>query len=195
MEQSGLQIVDMHGVFDRVQAQFVRAAHHLPALNSPPGQPHAEAAGLMVAARLSRLVDLRLAHGGASELPAPDHQRIVQQAPLFQILKQGGRGLIRIVGVFPQPLFDFVVEIPVGVDERDEAHTPLDQPPGQQTVGGIGLCPFPLTIDSVGLQKALWLLGEVEQLRRRHLHPKGQFVGGDPGGDLLIPLLRIAPSR
>ena len=42
---------------------------------------------------------LSLAVHGPAEFPAPDHQRVVQQAALLQILNQRRRGLIRLPGI------------------------------------------------------------------------------------------------
>ena len=133
MQERGLEIVDVHRVLHRIQPQLVGTAHHLSAADAAAGEPHAETGGMVVSSRFAS-VDLRFTHGGAAELAAPQHQGLLQQPPLFQILQQRRRRLVRIVAVLLQPLLEPVVEIPVGVVEHDEADAPLHQAAGQETV-------------------------------------------------------------
>ncbi len=80
------------------------------AATRPDGTLYGEGQGVMVAAgvfRVARLSDFY--HGGAAELAAPDHERRVEQAPLFQVLEERGGGLVGDVAVF------FEVAIQIGV--------------------------------------------------------------------------------
>ena len=69
---------------DDVVAILVGLAVSDSGLHSAASHPNAEAARMMVAPETC-LCDFALAIGGAPELPAPDHQRIVQQTALFKV--------------------------------------------------------------------------------------------------------------
>jgi hypothetical protein len=48
----------------------------------------------------------------ASHFSGPDHQRVVEQTPLLQILHQCSHGLIRDPGIFRVPQLQITVLIP-----------------------------------------------------------------------------------
>ena len=131
-------------------------------------------------------MDFDLSHRRASKFSAPDHQSAVEQSALLQVLQQHGRGLIRRVAVGLQPLVEREVKVPVRVREHDEPHASLHQSARQQAIDGIGLALLVRAIHPVRLEKAGLFAGEVQQLRRRHLHAKGQLVRGNPGVDFRI---------
>ena len=75
-----MQVVDMHLVVDRVQADLIRRADNLTAPNAASGHPHAEAVGVVVATGVVPRTALRaVRERRAAEVPAPDHKRLVQQ--------------------------------------------------------------------------------------------------------------------
>src|SRR5262245_3185987 len=84
--------------------------------------------------------DADLAHGCAAEFAAPDDERVLEEAALFEVEDESSAGLIDVFA----DLFEVVVEIfagaavavPVGVVELDEADTALDEAAGEQGVGG-----------------------------------------------------------
>ena len=80
--------------------------------------------------------EVALAIDRAAELAAPDHQRVVQQAALLEVLDQRGRGLVGVAALAANLLGQRGVLVPAHVEELDEAHAALGQPPGQQAVGG-----------------------------------------------------------
>ena len=76
----------------------------------------------------------------AAKLRRPHHERIVEQAPAFQIDEQRGDGLVDIVGQ-RRVLRDHVaVRVPVvggaGIDQFDEANAALGQPASDQALPG-----------------------------------------------------------
>ena len=73
--------------------------------------------------------------GRAAELAAPDHQRVVEHAALFQVLDQRGRSLVDLRGGSLDVLLDRAVMVPVAMVELDEPHAALGQAAGQQAVG------------------------------------------------------------
>jgi Ca2+-binding RTX toxin-like protein len=66
-----------------------------------------------------------LAHGGAAEFSAPEHERVLQHAAFFQIPDERRAGLIRIPGRLRHAGLDFAVVIPSAVVELDEADVPF----------------------------------------------------------------------
>ena len=68
----------------------------------------------------------------AAKFAAPDDQRVVEQAALFQILDQPVAGLIHVLALHRQAPADVGVRVPVVVINLHEAHAALDQPPRQQ---------------------------------------------------------------
>ena len=77
--------------------------------------------------------------GGAAELGAADDQRVVEQAALFEVFDERGQRLVEL----PRQLavvVDVGVAVPVvvraDVEQLDDPHAPLDQPAGDQALGG-----------------------------------------------------------
>src|SRR5215468_10927327 len=68
VQDGGVQVVDVDGVFRGVQAEFVGRADDLATLDAAAGQQGGEAVGVVVAAVGA------LGHRRAAELAAPDHQ-------------------------------------------------------------------------------------------------------------------------
>ena len=143
---------------------------------------------MVVAAEELRVV-APLVHGRAAELPAPDHERRVEQAALLQVLHQGGRRLIDLAAQGGQPVDDVValaraVVVPAAVIELHEAHAALDEPARER-----GSCwrrsasrarlPYMLV-------HRLRLLRDVGQLGDARLHAEGHLVGRDARVDLGI---------
>ena len=137
IEQRGLQIVHVDLVFVDVQAEIVGLADDLPRLDAAARQPHAVRQGMMIAAGvvgLGRIADL--AHRRAAEFAAPDHQRLIQQPALLQILDQRRGRLVGDVAVLLQLLVEIGVIVPAGVHQHDEAHAALHHAARQQAIGG-----------------------------------------------------------
>ena len=77
-----------------------------------------------------------LDHGRAAKLAAPDHKRILEQPALFQILYESRAGLVGILAVALNVLYQMIVLIPGLVIELDEADAAFHQEPRQQTIVG-----------------------------------------------------------
>src|SRR4051812_32864842 len=92
----------------------------------------------MVAAGRDRLVLLVLSERGSTELAGDDDQRFVQQAALFQVVDQGGDGLVTEPGVERQLDVEPLVVVPRPLDEMHESDAALDQSAGQGAIGGKG---------------------------------------------------------
>ncbi len=89
-----------------------------------------------------------------------------EQAALLQVEHQGGAGLIDVVADFlevvVQVLAGAAVAVPVGVVELHEPHAALDEPAGEQAVGGERRL---ARLDAVEVERLGRFLREVHQLR------------------------------
>lgn len=119
----------------------------------------------------------------------PDHQRVLEQAALLEILDQGRRRLVDRLGHDPDVLGQVAVLIPALVVQLDESHVALGEPPRQQAVGRIAArC---LDLGTVHVEDALRLVRKVHDLRHRRLHAVRHLVLGDARVDLGIEHTRV----
>src|SRR5688572_26935092 len=86
----------------------------------------------MIAARFS--IGLRFAHWGTAELAAPDYQRFVEQAALFEIPDERRCRTIRFAAGLLQRSAEIGVVIPIGVIELHKADTALNQAAREQAI-------------------------------------------------------------
>jgi len=82
----------------------------------------------------SWVVAAAFGRGCAPEFSAPDHQRVLQQTPLFQIRQQPGDGPIHLGGLFFMVALQVAMSVPPALDQLDEAHAAFDQAARQQTI-------------------------------------------------------------
>ena len=141
-----------------------------------------------------------LTERGAAELAAPDHERLIEETALFQILQQRRDGLVRDAGVRGEFGIEIAVLVPGRKEERHEACPALDETSREETVAGEGTLESRLVrrvtftaVESVGLAGCLALAREINQLGRGRLHAEGQFVVFDPRRDLRMTALFITP--
>ena len=120
---------------DRAEAKLVGLADRLARLDAAAGQPHRVGLDMMVATERAAV----FAHRRAAELATPDDQRVVEQAAPLEVHDQRRRGLIGFAADSFERAFQIfaaAVMVPIGVEQRDEAHAAFDQPAGQQAVVG-----------------------------------------------------------
>src|SRR5262245_55903863 len=125
---------------------------------------------------------LRLAnfhHGGPAELAAPDKQRLVQQASLFQVLDESRRRLVDLAAPLRQLLVQLGVVVPTGVHHQNESNTSLDHAASQQAVRSVLLEILLLAVYSIHLKDALRFVFETQQIRTLGLPSEGKLVRGD----------------
>ena len=72
-EVGGVEIVDMEPILHCVDAEVVSGSDYLAAFDPAARHPHRKAGGIMVASIAF------LAHGSATEFPAPDDERGVEE--------------------------------------------------------------------------------------------------------------------
>ncbi len=82
VEYRSMKIMDVHRVFKKIVAKFVRLAINHTRLDTASGHPYAEAARVMVPAVIV-LEQFALTIIGAAEFSAPDDQRFVQKTALL----------------------------------------------------------------------------------------------------------------
>src|SRR5262249_36951526 len=82
VQEGGVEVVDVGGLINGVEADLVGSTVGDAALDPTPGHPGREAPGVVVAAVAA------LAHGRAAEFAAPDHERAVEQAAALQVFQQ-----------------------------------------------------------------------------------------------------------
>ena len=91
-----LEIMDMHPILGNVIAEFIRLSmRHAPS-NSTTCHPGAEIAGVMITPMGLLVIHISLAENGPAKLTAPDHQRVIQQTSLLEVLDECGTRLIRV---------------------------------------------------------------------------------------------------
>ncbi len=85
MQDRGVQVMHMHRVRHRFEAEVVGCPMHGSPLDASSGKPHREAVMVMVApVLLAGVVGTRQLHGrGTSELTAPNNQRFVEKPALL----------------------------------------------------------------------------------------------------------------
>src|SRR5262249_15236345 len=116
-------------------AEVVRLAIDDARLDAAAGHPDGEAARVMIAAVVVAR-QLALAVDRPAELAAPDHQRIVEQAALFQVGDEPVADLIDVAALGGQVASNVEMLVPAPVEDLHEAHVALDQAAGQEAAGG-----------------------------------------------------------
>jgi hypothetical protein len=84
VQRGGVEVVNVNWVFDDVIAEVIRFTDDLPAFHAGSGHPDAVAARVMIAAVIRRRQHA-LRVDGPPELAAPNDERVVEHAALFQI--------------------------------------------------------------------------------------------------------------
>src|ERR1700722_3433849 len=121
MQDGSMQIVNVYFILHNVESKLVGFSQHEPRLNSSSGHPHGERVGMMVASIVSALH-----HRGAPEFPAPNHQRVVEHPPLFQIFDQCCASLIGLMAIDLDVFGEIAVLIPRLVINLDKTYAALD---------------------------------------------------------------------
>jgi len=73
--------------------------------------------------------------------------------------------------------------IPVGIEQLDESHAPLNEPAGEQAVRRKGRL---AGLDPVEAECFCRFTGKIGQLRHARLHPVGHLILADPRGDFRV---------
>ena len=136
MHHGGMQIANVDGILRNVVAEVISGSVAHAATDASTGHPHGKASWMMIATTFGT-VPLALASDAASELTAPDNQRVIQETSPLQIGDQGGAGLIGIAAASSAPAPETTVVVPVGMQQLDETDSSLRKPPGQDAIGSV----------------------------------------------------------
>src|SRR5262245_14116150 len=172
LQDGGVQVVNVDGVFGRAEAEFIGRTISLPAFDTAAGQPDGEAPVVMVAAVDFTGVGASLRQfdrGRAAEFAAPDDQRLFEQANPLQIADQGGDGAIALASELLVVDLDVVVVVPglaLTVPDLHEPHTTLNQAASNENLAG-------LRAFTVAFEDVLGLAADVEGLSGFLLHAVG----------------------
>jgi len=178
VQDSGVEIVHVHGVLDRLESELVGLAVLQPSFSPAARHPHGEAVVVVVAAHFGVGVvgtgSGELNGGGAAEFTAPDHKGVFEETSLLEIEKEGGDGLIRLGPEFPVAFRNLGVTVPGltrSVPDLDKTHSALDEAAGDKhlaSMEGVAV-EFAdmggLTLDIEGIGRLdLHLVGELERV-------------------------------
>ena len=179
-----VQIVNVNLVGGRCGAEFIRCAIDRAAFHPAAGEEGGERLGVVVAARI--VVAISVLDRLASELAAPDDERIVEKISLFQIRDERGERLINFLRALRQAILDVLMMIPAAGPDLHEAHPALDQPARNEQL--IALAGTPVSIP-YGCRFFL----DVERIRRLGLHLERHFVRLQARFELrvLLEILRV----
>src|SRR5262245_17001234 len=180
-------------VLDGVETELVGTAVHHAALEPATGQPGGEAEGAVVPPVAP------LGAGGATELAAPYHQRLVEEAAPLEVLEQPGDRLVGLPAEHAVRGLEVGVTIPITgpltgldpVEDLDEAYAPLDQAPRSQKL--LAELFGHLLVEAVEPAGLLVFVLEPEDFGHRGLHAEGELVGLDARPQHRI--LRIFDAR
>ena len=95
VQERGLEVSDVHRVFNNVVGELVGFAMDDAALDAAARHPEAEAARVMVAAVVGRS-ELALGVDRSPELAAPEDEGVFEEASLFEILDEGKGGAVDV---------------------------------------------------------------------------------------------------
>src|SRR5436190_2523835 len=112
------------GLFHCVETKIVGGPKGLPALHSTTGHPDRKSLRMMVAPHGPAKAGISFHHGSAAEFTAPNDERGIKQAALFEVLYEGRAGLIRgfaIAGVISHEVAMGIPAFMVDINETDPA--------------------------------------------------------------------------
>ncbi len=181
-QEGDVEIADVGFAFDGGHAEVVGGADSVTGVAAATGEPHRHGVRIMVATVSRSAADTVV--GGATKLAAPDDERAVQEASLFEVGDERGDGLIHAAHEVAMGTLDVVVAVPGAVVELHEAHAFFDELAGEQAfaakgIGGV----ITNAVEFLGLGV---FLGEVERLGHLHLHAECEFVVVHARGEFIV---------
>ena len=181
-QERDVEIADMGFAFDGCHAEFVGGADGVASIAAATGEPDGHGVGVVVAT-----IGSAAAHavvGCASEFAAPDDERAVQEAALFEVGDERGDGLVHAAHEVAVGTLDVVVAVPGAVVELHEAHAFLDELAGEQAFAAKGI--GGVVADAVEFLGLRVFFGEVERLGHLQLHAEGEFVVIHARGEFVV---------
>ncbi len=125
--------MDVHRVFGDVVAEVVGFSVISAAFDSGTGHPFGVTSWMVVATVIC-FGQTALTVNGPSKFSAPDHQRVVQHAALFQILHQCVTRLVDDAALATNVVGKVAVLIPLADKHLSESHAAFGHAAGQQAI-------------------------------------------------------------
>ena len=142
----------------------------------------------MVGAAVFFAIGVALGVGCTAEFTAPNDERFVEEAALFEVFDEGGAGLIDIHRQAREVFVERAMVVPVAMVELDETHTAFGEAAGDETVAGEGA--GLVHSGAVALESGGGFAGEVHEFRHTALHAVGHLELADPRLDLGVAAYR-----
>ena len=180
------RIDDLSVLIHNVVAIVVGVAVRDARLDSAASHPTRKAPRMVVAT----VVFLRkrsLAVNRSTEFSAPNDECVVEHSQPLEVLNERGCGLIDIFTLRRQVVGHVSVLVPATVENLDEPHASLGEPPGQKAVCRVS--PGRFRFLTVEFKNLLGLLLNIHQFWDARLHPVRHFVLRDTGGNFWVAKL------
>src|SRR6184192_4053857 len=88
IENRGVKIVNMYGLFNRLETEVVCCAVNSPVPDTRAGKQHRKPVVVVIAPVLIFDVPTHLRYRSTAKLPAYDDQGLIEQSPVLQILEE-----------------------------------------------------------------------------------------------------------
>src|SRR5207247_328220 len=131
------EVAEVDGIGDDVVAEIIGFAVDFAAFDAAAGEPHREAAGVMVTA-IVLAAEAALGINRTAEFAAPDDERFVQHGALLQVGGEAVEGAVHVAALARQAAGDVGVRVPIVVIHLHEADAAFDQAAGEDGCVGEG---------------------------------------------------------
>lgn len=129
VQHGGVPVAEVDGVFDNVVGEVIGLAMNNAAFDATATHPDGVTAGVVVAS-IVFFGESALGINRATELAAPDDERFVEQAALFEVLNETVAGLIDVAALIGQPPGNVGVRVPIVVINLYKADAAFDESAG-----------------------------------------------------------------
>ena len=121
-----MQVVNMDRIFSHVIAEIIRLSVTETGFDAPSSHEHREATRVMISSCLGTL-EVALPRDSSTKFTTPNDQRILEESPLFQVMKQTCGRLVHIPTAVRALGGELLVMVPIGVEKLNEANPPFRQ--------------------------------------------------------------------
>src|SRR5882762_3046485 len=132
MQDCGVKIANMDGVFGNIIRHLVSLAVDETWFDSSTCHPDAETTRMMIAA-IILFGELALAVDGAAEFSTPNHQSVFQHAPLLEVLDQPITTLVNVFALGSEVTRQVAVLVPTTMENLHEADAAFNQPASHES--------------------------------------------------------------
>jgi hypothetical protein len=186
MQHGGLHVMDVDRVGNDVPGEVVGLAINGSRFDAAAGHPPAVSAAEMIAA--FGICRITLPERCATELAAPDDERIIQHAAFLQVLHECRGWTFGIDTLLFKLSEQIAVLIPAGMHQLHKANSTFQQASSNQAV--VGERALDQSIGAIAIQSRFGLAGKIDQIRDARLHPKRHLILSNSGVDFRITIIR-----